>query len=475
MGLQNQQGVRYQTSIAARHCAMKDIALKFLNAGMLAAFWVLRRVDYYFGQTINSLDPSADLADPYPMINTVRERGTVLRSYLNNGWIVTGYDEVTGLLRDERVSNDISQNKFVVGIARFAVGDLELLNIDKPTMLGLDQPDHTRLRKLVAKGFVHKYIQSLAPAIERLVDELLDKIPREAQQFDVMETLAKPLPAIVIAEMMGVPIEQRHLFERWSEDMLGGTDLGNPALLRQGARAHMDMRAYLAELTETKRRAPGQDLISQLIEAEEDGEKLTLDELYSTCILLLVAGHETTTRLIGNCLYLLIQHPDQMKAVREDEALLVNALEESLRFEPPVQFTARTVKEPFTLNGCQLKPGHLLMLSIAGANRDPAVNADPDTFDVTRDKVVHVSFGHGIHLCLGISLARLEAKIVFSKLFERFPYLSFTDEKPDWGSSMMFRGLESLTVSTGTVTLDKTASSTVSEPISAVHAQAFEH
>ncbi len=425
---------------------MKDIVLKILNAGMLAAFWVLRRVDYYFGQTMVSLDPAEALEDPYPMINTVRERGTVLRSYLNNGWIVTGYDEVTALLRDERVSNDFSQNAFLVRLTRFAVGDMEMLNIDKPTMLGQDPPDHTRLRKLVAKGFVHKYIQSLAPTIERLVDELLERIPADAQQFDVVQALAKPLPAIVIAEMMGVPVEKRHLFEQWSEDMLSGTDLGNPTLLRRGGKAHMEMRAYLAELTEAKRQTPGQDLISQLIEAEEDGDKLTLDELYSTCILLLVAGHETTTRLIGNCLYLLFQHTEQMQAVRESEEVLVNALEESLRFEPPVQFTARTVKESMTLNGCQFKPGQLLMLSISAANRDPAVNSDPNTFDVMRNKVVHVSFGHGIHLCLGISLARLEAKIVFSKLFARFPTLAFAEDKPNWGTSMMFRGLESLIV-----------------------------
>ena len=245
---------------------------------------------------------------------------------------------------------------------------------------------------------------------------------------------------------VGVPVEKRHLFEQWSEDMLSGTDLGNPTLLRQAGKAHMEMSAYLAELTEAKRQTPGQDLISQLIEAEEDGDKLTLDELHSTCILLLVAGHETTTRLIGNCLYLLFQHPEQMHAVRESEEVLVNALEESLRFEPPVQFTARTVKEPMTLNGCQFKPGQLLMLSISAANRDPAVNSDPNTFDVMRKKVVHVSFGHGIHLCLGISLARLEAKIVFSKLFARFPTLAFAEDKPNWGTSMMFRGLESLIV-----------------------------
>ena len=217
----------------------------------------------------------------------------------------------------------------------------------------------------------------------------------------------------------------------------------------------MEMRAYLAQLAEAKRQAPGQDLISQLIMAEEDGDKLSLDELYSTCILLLVAGHETTTRLIGSCLYLLLHHPEQMEAARQSEEHLVNALEESLRYEPPVQFTARIVKESFTVDGCKLKRGQMLMLSIAAANRDPTANKDPDSFDIKREKVIHLSFGHGIHLCLGMSLARLEAKIVFNKLFDRFPTLIYAEEKPDWGTNPMFRGLESLSVETTAVSVQE--------------------
>ena len=182
--------------------------------------------------------------------------------------------------------------------------------------------------------------------------------------------------------------------------------------------------------------------------AEEDGDKLTVEELYSNCILLLVAGHETTTRLIGNCLYLLLQHPAQMEAARQSEENLVNALEESLRYEPPVQFTARIVKEPMVINGCKLKQGQMLMLSIAAANRDPAANEDPDRFDIKRKNVTHVSFGYGIHLCLGMSLARLEAKIVFNKLFDRFPYLGCSEDELNWGTNPMFRGLESLSVET---------------------------
>ncbi|MCZ6853714.1 MAG: cytochrome P450, partial [Gammaproteobacteria bacterium] len=310
---------------------MKQVVLPILKAAMQVVLWILKRVDYYFGQTITSLDPLDSMADPYPGFNAVREKGPILRSYLNNGWIVTGYKEVTEFLRDQRLSNDFSKNAFMVRIVRIAAGDVDVLNIDNPTMLGQDPPDHTRLRKLVAKGFLHKYVQSLAPTIERLVDDLLNEIPADSHEFDIMRSLARPLPAIVIAEMMGVPAGERHLFERWSEELLGGTDLTNPALIRKGGEANMEMRAYLAELAERKRSAPGQDLISQLLMAEEDGDKLSVEELYSNCILLLIAGHETTTRLIGNCLYLLLHHPEQMEAARQSEENLVNALEESLR------------------------------------------------------------------------------------------------------------------------------------------------
>ena len=413
---------------------------------MQLGLWVLRRVDYYFGNSIVNLHTPEGEQDPYPAFNTLRARGPILRSRANGGWIVSGYQEVTQLLRDPRVSNDIRSNSLLVNVARFAAGGVPLLNVDHPTMLGVDAPDHTRLRKLVAQGFLHKYVQSLAPAIARLTDELLDATPPDADHIEIMQAVAKPLPAIVIAEMMGVPVDERHLFEHWSAALLGASDITNPALIRKAGEANVEMRQYLARLTEQKRRSPRQDLISQLIAAEEDGDRLTLDELYSNCILLLAAGHETTTRLIGNCLYLLLQHPEQMALARRSEADLANALEESLRFEPPVLFTVRTVREPITLHGFDLKPGQLLMLSIAAANRDPAVNADPDRFDIEREKVTHVSFGYGVHLCLGMSLARLEAKIVFGRLFERFSSLRFAQSSPDWGNSPMFRGLETLRV-----------------------------
>jgi cytochrome P450 len=426
---------------------MKLLVLKFLSLGMSGYLWIARRLDYYFNKSVYTLAKADASTDPYLAANAIRERAPVIRSYMNNGWIITGYNEVTDILREPRITGDIASNKFVTRIVRFAAEGHKVLSVDYPTMLSQDAPDHTRLRKLVARGFVHKYIQSLAPTIGRLVDDLLDDIPNP-EHFDVMHTLAKPLPAIVIAEMMGVPVAERHLFEEWSEDLLKGSDLAHPELIKQGGIATAEMRTYLAELTEQKRKNPGQDLLSQLIEAEEDGDKLTIEELYSNCILLLVAGHETTTRLIGSCLHLLLKHPKQMCAARESEVLLMGAIEESLRFEPPVQFTARVVKENFEFKGIELKQDQLLMLSLAAANRDPQINERPDEFDITREKSTHVSFGYGIHLCLGMSLARLEAKIVFEKLFEKFSDLENAQGNLDWGQNPMFRGLEQLHVRT---------------------------
>ena len=385
--------------------------------------------------------------DPYSTYNTLRDRGAVMRSAANRGWIVTGYSEVGSLLKDQRISSDIRKNTFMVRLLKFATAGIEVPLLDNPTMLNVDPPDHSRLRKLAAKGFIHKYIQSLEPTIESLVDELLNKIPPDASSFEVMDIVAKPLPAIVIAEMMGVPISDRHLFENWSEALLGLSEISNPDAIHKAAEANEQMRKYLSVLVETKKRSNDeeQNFISMLIAAEEDGERLSMEELYSNCVLLLIAGHETTTRLIGNCLYLLLHHPEQMALARSDEKALGNAFEESLRYEPPVQLVIRFVNEDMDFEGHDFKKGEMLLLAIAGANRDPSANENPNVFNIQREKVNHLSFGHGIHLCLGMSLARLEAKVVFTKIFERYPNLSYADT-PNWGANDFFRGPNTLLV-----------------------------
>ncbi|MEM7019258.1 MAG: cytochrome P450 [Pseudomonadota bacterium] len=427
---------------------MKKPAFHLMSMVIQAALWVFIRIDYYFTKSRVSVSDHKQFADPYSVYNTLRERGAILRSYSNNGWMILGYKEVEELFKDRRLSNDVKHNAFFTRLLDSASGDLPFPLIENPTIVQADPPDHTRLRKLVVKGFAHKYVQSLAPKIEHLVDELLQEIPDGATQVDITSALTKPLPAIVIAEMMGVPVHERHYFEQWSEAFVGFAVLDKPEGIRVAAQGWQDMRQYLETLVETKRSNPGEDLISHLIAAEEEHDKLSLEEIYSTCIVLLVAGHETTTRLIGNCLYLLLQHPKQMDMARQDEALLMNAVEETLRYEPPLQYTVRFITESFEFGQHQFKHNQTALVSIAAANRDPEINNNPDTFDITRNNIKHFSFGHGIHLCLGMSLARLETKIALQKLFTRFPEMRLAQDTPDWEPNPMFRGLQTLIVRT---------------------------
>ena len=384
-------------------------------------------------------------ASPHPMIARLRQKGNILRTYTINGWCVVSHEDVKALLRDTRLSSEVFRSTLIQVVIRSAAQGLITPIIDYPNIVNLDAPDHTRLRKLVARSFTSRFVQSLTPKISALVSELLDNAEGTAE-IEVMDSLAKPLPAIVIAEMLGVPTEERHYFEQWSAALIKYTEILNADAIHEAVLGDLAMRTYLQDLVEAKRTSPGQDLISALIEAEEDGDKLDIEELLSLCTILLVAGHETTTRLIGSCLCLLLQHPDQLAEVRSDRSLLKNAIEEALRLEPPLLSLTRLVPETFEYKGHVFKKGQLILLSIAGANRDPKVTPSPDAFNIHREAFEHVSFGHGIHLCLGMPLARLEAEEAINQLLDRFPDLTLTEQDLVWSDSPFFRGLERLTV-----------------------------
>lgn len=424
----------------------QQLTSRVMTQGIQTSLWFMRRYDYLVNKSVASLSNPNYYTNPYPTFKTLRERGGLLKSAANRGWISFSFDETKALLQDKRIGSDIRGNDFLVGVVRYATGGLaELPLIDNPTLLNLDAPDHTRLRKLVAQGFVHKFIQSLEPKIQSLIDELL--APHlEKTVVNIIEVLAKPLPAMVIAEMMGVPLDERHKFEHWSEQLIGLTSIRNPGLIRSAALANAEMREYIADLVVRKRGNPGEDLISHLLAAEEDGDKLTLDELYSTCVVLLVAGHETTTRLIGNCLFRLLEHPKQLADLNKDRTLMNAAIEESLRFDPPVLMTIRFAKEDMVFRDHQLKKSQVIMLCIGGANHDPIANEHPDEFSIYRSDIQHLSFGHGIHLCLGMTLARLEARLAIGTLLDRMPDIKLASKKPDWGTNDFFRGLNSLKV-----------------------------
>ena len=358
-----------------------------------------------------------------------------------------GFKEVQAAFKDPRLSSDMRHNPFLVSLLRAAADGQKIQLLDDPSMLSLDAPDHTRLRKLVSHGFLRKYILSLEPHIKRIVDESLAKVD-PGTQFDLMEVLAKPLPAIVIAELLGLPDSDREQFQAWSNELLGIALIDDPDMVERGNNANNALIEYFTGIIEQKRQTPSQNLIGQLIAAEEEGDRLTAGEMYSTCVLLLLAGHETTTRLIGNGMHALLQNPDQVAQLQQDPSLTPNAVEEMLRYEPPVQMMARFAKQDMDFHGAAIKKNQLVLLVIAAANRDATENDHPDTFDIHRAHPSHVSFGYGIHLCLGLALARLEAQVAIDALLAKFPNLTLADQTVDWQVGGLVRGMEHLYLET---------------------------
>jgi cytochrome P450 len=382
--------------------------------------------------------------NPYAHFSALRNRSALHYSPAYRGWWVTSFDLVQEVLRDARFGADVRKFEKRVKRIRKHMDEERRESFENPSMLNLDPPDHSRIRRLVSQGFAQRYIAALEPRIRDIVDDCLDRVHNDAH-FDLIGVLAKPLPAIVIAEMMGLPKSDHAQFQSWSEDLIASSGSNDIAALERSQRSNRALINYFKRIIEERREEPGDDLIGQLIRAEEEGDKLNAQELYNTCLLLLVAGHETTTRLIGNGMYLLLKSPEQLDALRASPKLIPNAVEEMLRFEPPVQATQRFALEDMDFHGKHLKRGDLIFVGIAGGNRDPAANERPDEFDVTREKVKQVSFGYGIHLCIGASLARLEAKVAFTRLLERFPEMHLGAE-PEWGMNPFFRGFDHLDI-----------------------------
>jgi hypothetical protein len=383
--------------------------------------------------------------DPYFHFSTLRDKAPLHYSLAFRGWWVTSFDLVQEVLRDARFGSDVRKFEKRVKRIRKQLDEERRESFENPSMLNLDPPDHSRIRRLVSRGFVHNFIASLEPRIRHIVDECLNRVHND-ETFDLIDVLAKPLPAIVIAEMMGLPESDHAQFQAWSEDLIAGSGSNDIETLERSQRSSRALIDYFKTIIDQRRDDPGEDLIGQLIRAEEQGDKLNAQELYNTCLLLLVAGHETTTRLIGNGLYLLLKSPKQFEQLKQSPELIPNAVEEMLRFEPPVQLTQRFALEDMEFHGKQLKSGDIVFVGIAGGNRDPKANDHPDEFDINREKVNQVSFGYGIHLCIGASLARLEAKVAFTSLLKRFPEMRLADDKAPWGQNPFFRGFDHLTI-----------------------------
>ena len=374
------------------------------------------------------------IRDPYPVYAGLRTRGPVHRVRTPEGaeaWLVVGYEAGRALLADQRLSKDWRKASPTLGVRKVSVGT---------SMLGSDAPAHTRLRRLVAREFTARRMEQLAPRVQEMTDDLLDSmLAGRGRSADLVEALSFPLPMAVICELLGVPSLDRQAFREWSNAAVSSLDA------EARSRATAAMTTYLGDLITERRAAPGDDLMSALIHtADDDGDRLSAEELIGMAWLLLVAGHETTVSLISNGVLSLLNHPNQLAALRADFGLIDNAVEETLRYEGPVETpTYRFTTEPLDVAGTVIPGGgELVLVAMADCDRDPARFPDADRFDITRDARGHVAFGHGIHYCLGAPLARIEARIALRSLLERCPGLRLDTDpaRLSWRTGMLIRG-----------------------------------
>jgi cytochrome P450 len=397
---------------------------------------------------VDILDPLFK-ADPYPTYAELRSSAPVHRVELPEGrgvWLITRYDDVLAVLKDERFVKDWRKALSPEQLARIPAIPPVMEPLSR-NMLGTDPPDHERLRGLVSKAFTPRLIERMRPRVQAIADELLDAV-QDRGEMDLIDDYAFPLPITVIAELLGVPAADRNSFREWSDAAVSGNS--TQEYLEQILIPHMTaFTDYLRALFEEKRKNPRDDLVSALVLAEEAGDKLSEHELLGMVFLLLVAGHETTVNLIGNGVLALLQHPDQLRKLREDPSLIKPAVEELLRYDGPVETsTERFAREDVEVDGTVIPKGEMVLVVLAAADHDPQRFANPDTLDITRAHNRHLAFGKGIHHCLGAPLARMEGQIAISTLLRRMPDLRLKGS-PDalsWRPGLILRGLRGLPV-----------------------------
>jgi cytochrome P450 len=396
------------------------------------------------------LQGSQFFQDPYPVYATFRRTNPIFRAPIPGhtgpgAFLLTRYAEIQLVLRDPRFSVDRRRaalvEQFADRIPPGLLGDEGGLR----SMLIMDPPDHTRVRGLVSKAFTPRRVAGLRGRIEEIVDELLEEGVRDGA-LEVIADFAAPLPAIVIAELLGVPAEDHRTFKQWSSELIALAPLADPARIGEVQQKLERILDYLRGIIAERRKTPRDDLLSGMIAAQEERDALSDAELLATSNLLLIAGHETTTNLIGNGLLALLRHPVELARLRAHPELLGSAIEELLRFDSPVQATGRVATEDVELGGQPVGKGALLLTVIGAANRDPDVFPDPERLDVAREDNRHLSFGYGTHFCLGASLARLEAEVAFRALLERCPRIELATDAVSYRPNPFLRGLEALPV-----------------------------
>jgi cytochrome P450 len=385
-------------------------------------------------------DPEV-IPDPYPLMHQLRESAPVFLTSAGDQWVLTRYEDSRTVLRDPRFGSAEPGTRRS-GIAPAAASGERRIR----SLLFLNPPDHTRLRSLVSRAFTPRRVEAMTGAIGSLAAEALDDLELRGGG-DVMELLAFPLPANVISELVGVPREDRDWLRPLVADLSATLEPLTPEeVRRQAVESGEKARSYLYELIEARRRAPRDDLLSGLIAASDGEDRLSEEEVVVTTLLIYAAGFETTTNLIGNMVLTLLRHGDQLIRLRQDRSLVPSAIEEVLRYESPVQLDGRTALEPAEIAGHRIEEGQGVMTLLGAANRDPAFIRDPDLFDAGRAEVPLLSFGSGIHYCLGASLARLEGQVVLSQLLDRFPRWELAETDPPWRKRLTLRGLERLPV-----------------------------
>jgi len=374
------------------------------------------------------------LEDPYPILRQLREEDPVHWSDSIGAWILTRYDDVVTTFKDvSRYSNEGRLARVVEYLPAESRAKFKIFedHFRQKSLIHSDPPDHTRLRGVVTKALTPRLVEAMRPRIQAITNELLDVVQKDGR-MDVMKDLAIPLPVTVLAEIFGVPKSDLGLFKGWADDLLAFQGVNKPpeAVLERSQKALVQIRAYMAGLIAERRRQPREDLLSALVAAE--GGALSETELLYSCITLLVAGHETTTSLIGNGIYTLLRNADQWRLLQNDRSLLTSAIEEMLRYESPVARQPRLMKQDAEMGGKQIRKGQMVFQMLNAANRDPAYFTDPDQFDIRRRPNVHMAFGVGVHFCVGATLARAEGQIVFLTVMERLPGLRLVEDKPNW-------------------------------------------
>lgn len=387
------------------------------------------------------LVPPEEWPDPHPYYHRMRTDTPILPIPEWDEYVCTRWADCERVLRDPTFSADPATRRMDIPVLSF--GDLE-----RPrSMLMMDPPDHTRLRKLVSKAFTPRTVEQLRPHVAELAHGMLDDV--DPAGFDLIAGIGFPLPVTVICELLGVPADDRHLFGPWSSDASRMLDADlDDATMQRGLMAFMQLVNYLNGIFEERRAAPRDDLLSALLAAEEEGERLSDEELRTTVVLLFVAGHETTMNLIGNGTVALLRNRDQWERLVADPSLAPGAVEECLRYDGPVHLTARTATVPSVVGDVEVEPGQGVVTLLAAANRDPDRFPDPDRLDISRPDNQHLTFSHGIHYCLGAALARLEGQEVFKALAQRFPRLELTEE-PVHRDHFVLRGYKSVEVAAG--------------------------